>query len=436
MKYAAYKILSGLPNGALYGASFRRSRRLHADFLASGDQAGFVTRFREQALAQALARARATPFYARQGIGRTLADFPLIDKATVLDNFEALLHSRHAADLVTTGGTSGKPLAFYIDKNRKGAEWYWMTTGWACVGFELGRSWRAVLRNHALGERISVDNPLLREVCFDNFKLGQEYLRQVTAVIAARALPFVHAYPSAAYTLASFWHEHDCKPPSVRAFLCGSENVFPFQKALIQGTLGIRMLTWFGHSEKLILAHEGAQCENYHANPFYGITELLDEAGQAVAPGASGELVGTGFINTRMPFVRYRTGDHAHYVGEHCPDCGHIGTTFRAVQGRWSGDRIYRADGNVVTTTALNLHDAIYKRLNGLQYHQHRKGALEIWVVPGDNWDSAAEQELLAHLKMKVPVGLDFSVKPVKEVAYGANRKYQLLMQHVDKEQG
>src|SRR5690606_34530254 len=133
------------------------------------------------------------------------------------------------------------------------------------------------------------------------------------------------------------------------------------QKNLIQNILNIRMLTWYGHSEKLILAHEGVTCEHYHCNPFYGYAEIIDENGRpATHPGDFGELVGTGFINSRTPFIRYRTGDYAEFVGNTCPNCGHIGLTFKNIKGRWNGDKILLSNNTFITTTALNLHDKIY----------------------------------------------------------------------------
>ena len=39
------------------------------------------------------------------------------------------------------------------------------------------------------------------------------------------------------------------------------------------------------------------------------IIEVLDEAGQPVAPGETGEAVITGLTSETQPFIRYRTGD-------------------------------------------------------------------------------------------------------------------------------
>lgn len=218
---------------------------------------------------------------------------------------------------------------------------------------------------------------------------------------------------------------------SFNTFLCGSETVFPFQKELIQNELKIRMYSFYGQTEKLILAGEEAFCENYHSNPFYGITEVIDESGKVVkTPGVLGELVGTGFINTKMPFIRYKTGDISEYVGETCPNCGFIGVTFKNVQGR-KGDKIYKSDGSAITTTALNLHGDIYNYIDNMQYFQDKIGELEIRVIPQKGFNTSIKNKLLNELSVKVGKNLKISIVEVENVEYTINNKCQILIQKI-----
>lgn len=223
---------------------------------------------------------------------------------------------------------------------------------------------------------------------------------------------------------------------TLKTFLCGSENVYQFQKDLIQKDLNIRMYTWYGLSEKVILAGEGESCENYHSNPFYGCTEVVDENDKPVnLTGEIGELVGTGFLNTKMPFIRYRTGDFAEYVGKACPDCGHVGVTFKNVKGRRIVDRIYKSDGSAITTTALNLHSDIYYYIKGLQYYQDVKGILQVRVIPENSYTSDTEVKFLNELKTRVGEGLNIQVVEVDALEYTVNNKYQILIQKIKNEQ-
>lgn len=420
-----------LPDDLLFGESYECARKINFDYDQSKDKIDFISSYQEEKLKSIFKLAGQTSFYEYLNDSPLqLEKLPFISKEIILESFDNMIVSMKGADYITTGGTSGKPLGFYINKNRKGFEWFWMTNNWANVGFTM-RDYRAVLRNHKLnGEQSKVD-PLLREIQYDNFSLNKEYLDIIVSDINKKNIHFLHAYPSAAFILANRLKESKTKT-SLSAFLCGSENVFSFQKKLIQDQLNIRMYTWYGHSEKLILAGEGPTCENYHSNPFYGYLEIVDENGNRIdIKGTTGELIGTGFMNTKMPFIRYRTGDFAEYVGDSCPDCGHIGITFKKVIGRWKGDKIYKSDNSIITTTALNLHNDVYNYIQNIQYFQEQKGVLEVRVIPEKNYTPSVKKKILSELLTKVGNNLEIKLIEVDKVEYSPNNKFQLLIQKI-----
>ena len=420
-----------LPDDILFGESYRYAKKIDSTFKESKDKIDFVSSYQQEKLKSLFKLAGKTSFYQYLNEPNIqIEKISFINKNTILESFDKMIIKKSGADYVTTGGTSGKPLGFYINKNRKGFEWFWMTNNWNKVGFTL-KDYRAVLRNHKLKERKFQIDPLVREYRYNNFSLNDSYIDYVIKHSLENNIKFLHAYPSAAYMLASRIKKMKSKH-SFNTFLCGSETVFPFQKELIQKELEIRMYTFYGHTEKLILAGEESVCENYHSNPFYGFTEIIDGSGSPIkTAGLSGELVGTGFINTKMPFIRYKTGDFAEYVGEICPNCGHIGLTFKNVKGRWIGDKIYKSDGAVITTTALNLHNDAYHYIKNIQYKQEQKGELEVRIVPENNYNSLIKEKLLNELILKVGNNLKINIVEVESVEYTQNNKFQLLIQKI-----
>jgi len=433
MKSIIHQLIRILPDETLFGSSFRKAQRIAKEYEASTDKVDFINCYQAEQLKRILSIAEKAPYYKGINEYKNFGDLPFTDKNTMQQDIGAFVVDKKGADLCSTGGTtSGRPLNFYIDKNRKGFEWFWMAKdNWSKVGFRTNE-YRAVLRNHKLNGAKHNVNHLLKEVQFDNHALKDSYLDYIIDYISDHDLKYVHAYPSAAFLLAKRIYVTNRSTPIV-AFLSGSESVFENQKNLIQNILKKRMFTWYGHSEKLILAAENTHCENYHVNPFYGYAEIIDRDGNIInTPGKSGELVGTGFMNTKMPFIRYKTDDEAEYLGHVCPDCGHIGMTFKNVIGRRGADVIYKEDGSIITTSSMMLTYDIYQYIKGVQYYQQKKGELIIRIVPQKGYNEETRQKVLDIMQPRFRDGLKINLVEVESLEFTKNNKLKLLIQDME----
>jgi phenylacetate-CoA ligase len=275
-------------------------------------------------------------------------------------------------------------------------------------------------------------NPITREVVFDGFRLDDEYFAVIYRVLRALRIRFIHCYPSTACEFATFLLRKELDVSFISAFLSGSENIFDYQLDLIQGRLGIRFYNWYGHSEKLVLAGYCERTNDYHVEPGYGYFELINEKGHVIKePGQTGEIVGTSFHNPGMPFIRYRTGDVAEFVSDNCPACNRHVPIIRNIKGRWSGDRIYNADGTFVTTTALNLHGDLYSVINGLQYVQERKGKLEVLIVKSNEYKPQHEKALYDQFRRKLKPDTEVTIHNVEQLRRMPNGKIVHLISSV-----
>lgn len=434
MQTLIQKLIRTLPDEVVFGASFRRAGKIADEFEKTNNKQDFITEYQHEQLQKIISIAQQAPYHRNITSYKRFEDIPFTDKNIIQKMPDNFLVEKSGADVCSTGGTtSGRPMRFYIDKSRKGFEWYWMAKyNWGNVGFKLN-DYRAVLRNHKLNGAQHQVNHLLKEVQFDNHALKDPYLDYIINYIVDHNLKFVHAYPSAAFLLAKRIYVTNRDTP-IKAFLSGSESVFDNQKNLIQNILKKRMYTWYGHSEKLILAAENAHCENYHVNPFYGYAEIIDEEGKPVTrPGTLGELVGTGFINTKMPFIRYRTEDEAEFIGHVCPDCGHIGLTFKNVVGRRGADVIYKEDGSIVTPSSMMLNYDVYQYIKGVQYYQKKKGELIIRVVPQKDYNEETRKKVLnTYMLPRFRDGLKIEMIEVDSLEYTKNNKVKLLIQDME----
>jgi phenylacetate-CoA ligase len=378
---------------------------------------------------------RSVPYYRKRYGGLPLQSvddlqrFDFVDRQILSDGFdefksETINPAKY--ELGTTGGTSGAPLRLLLPRNRYLVEWGAMFALWRKTGYR-GQI-RAVLRNHRLPKSDLCSRPLTRELQFDNFRLTDDYLGFVYETMEKRRIAFLHAYPSAAYRFASFVEREKLPLNHLKVILSGSENVYPHYRQLITDRLGIRFYSWYGHSERLVLAGQCQGSDYYHVEPRYGWFELVDKNGCPVREiGQEGEIVGTTLNNFGMPLIRYRTGDHAVLAGDYCPVCRRKVTLLRDIRGRWSGERIFRLDKSFVTTTALNVHDEVLVQLRGVQFEQHRPGHLLVRIVPGPGFSRETVTKLTTFYADRLGVGSQVEVEVGSALKRRENGKFLLL---------
>ncbi len=346
---------------------------------------------------------------------------PFIDKNSVIGNLNRMMTKPKEAsgvDYVATGGTSGSPLRFYIDAGRSAVEFAYLSTSWERCGYKTGMP-SAVFRGQVVrpdrnGLRHEYD-PILRRHYYSNFHMDVQSIKKYLQHIETIGPCFLLAYPSSAFALAQFLVK--TKTPfngRIKAVLAGSENVYPDQRECIEKAFGCRFFSWYGHSEKLVLAAECESSSDYHVLPTYGYCELIAENGSPVRQvGQRGEIVGTGFINTIVPFIRYRTGDYAEYAGESCDACGRETMILRNLEGRWPQGDLVGKDGGLLSMTAINVHDDTFAKVKDYQFRQSVAGRAILSVIAVEDLSEAEQRRIVENMNQRLQgqVALELEVR-------------------------
>jgi asparagine synthase (glutamine-hydrolysing) len=356
---------------------------------------------------------------------------PIIDRYVVRDHLQQMCtKSLDSPDIeiVSTGGTSAEPLRFVHPVDRSAFEYAFLVASWQRAGYVLGTP-LAVLRGKIVepdrhGIRHEYD-PVLRHHYYSSFHMSDENMGRYVEHISTIGPCFLHVYPSTVAALARFLRRARARAPgNIRGIIAESEIVYPEQRRMVEEVFGCRYFSCYGHTEKLVLAAECEHSTDYHVWPTYGYFELLDEDGQPVTtPGQRGEIVGTGFINTVMPFIRYRTGDWATYVGDHCEACGREHTIIRDIQGHRTQEVLVAADGTEIPWTALNMHDDTFVRVRQFQFMQQIPGRAVLRVVAGDGYGEQDARRICQNLGHKLDGQLTFSVELVDTIPPSARGK-------------
>ena len=355
---------------------------------------------------------------------KDMNQLPTIDKNIVIENLSDMCTKSIRSidvDFGSTGGVSGIPLHFYLNASRSFIEYAFLTKSWKRVGYKLGTP-MAVLR----GKIVRADrnglyheyDPVLRHHIYSSFHMSDENMGRYLKHIATIGPCFMHVYPSSIAALAWFIRRKSVSVPrNILGIIAESEIVYPEQRAMVEEIFGCRVFSCYGHSEKLVLAAGCEKTNDYHVWPTYGYFELLDEDGYSVTkPGQKGEIVGTGFINTVMPFIRYRTGDYATYVSNRCDACGREHTIINKIRGHRTQEVLIAANGHEISWTALNMHDDTFINVRQFQFKQEKQGQAVLYVVPADGFCEKDSERIYRNLGRKLDGQVTFSIKPVDAI--------------------
>ena len=374
---------------------------------------------------------------------RDLADLsalPLLSKEMIAGMTEDLLADNFPPARRQerfTGGTTGTPLGFFVERGRTDAlerafiarSWGWMGVNFAdrCV----------ILKGQVVDERElregrfwQTSYPERSWTFFSAQHMSEENLPAYARKIMELRPVFIQSFPSGLDLLAKFWLRRGLPPiAGLRMVHLSSETLRVDQRERFQKAFGAPVFSNYGQSECAVLASECEHDSSYHVFPEYGVTEIVRPDGTPTVPGELGEIVGTGFNNYAMPMIRYRTGDLGSWSRRHCV-CGRPFPLMERLEGRGQ-DVVVARDGHIVPLNALifGSHLPEFRFLKEIQVRQKEPGELTLAVVPYPEYTAEIGLVMAAKLERVSDQAVSIRVEVVDQIPRTAGGKFQLLIQ-------
>ena len=237
--------------------------------------------------------------------------FPFIDKEIVKSNEDQFISDKFKkSELIQkkTSGSTGMPLAIYMNKDTTLKEWAFVVHIWERIGF-TSKSSRILMREiEDKNKGICYFDGLKNELRIDISNMTPENMEIYCKAIERYKPDYIHGYPSATLQLCKFIEKRGIKH-QFKGVLPSSEGMSKEEVNYIKRVLNCPCLSFYGHTERLVMAGQCECSECYHVEPLYGYCELIDKNGEVIREeGKTGEIVATGFCNTGMPLIRYKTG--------------------------------------------------------------------------------------------------------------------------------
>ncbi|MDY6932457.1 MAG: hypothetical protein SVJ22_11155, partial [Halobacteriota archaeon] len=172
-----------------------------------------------------------------------------------------------------------------------------------------------------------------------------------------------------------------------------------------------------------------SQCRNHNYHLFTDNVwvEFLDDKGDEVATGETGEIVLTTMRSRAMPFIRYRIGDLGRPSGRTC-SCGSNFPLIESFEGR-CGDSFILPSGKIILSMRILdvLDPIVEKNINLVEEYkviQKEKGLIVIQIVKGKNYCEEPFKKVIEKLYEIFGEPVDIVVEPLEKIpSKGIKRK-------------
>jgi phenylacetate-CoA ligase len=355
---------------------------------------------------------------------------PLLEKRDLLEHREEMVATNIPAErrlFLTTGGTTGEPVGFYLEKGiGRAKEQAFREAMWKRGGY-FDDARMAMLRGHITSTtadgRISSYDATRDWLVLSSYHLSPERLPLYLEKLERFKPDLLYTFASTALQFAEYLEAagHEWRVP-LRGVLCSSERLTVPQQRIIERVFKARCYTWYGHTERVVLAAWGRKSQLYYFHPQYGLAEFGPPDAQGLR-----EVIGTTFDNLAMPLVRYRTGDYVRLLEDDSVEKEYPWPAATEIAGR-EQEFVFSGTGRKISLATFNMHDDIFEDIYSVQFYQDRPGVIAFRYIPGPGFNSARLPRIEAGLRRKLGDDFELTLHPVQEVERTARGKHKWLV--------
>lgn len=377
---------------------------------------------------------------------KDLPKLPLLSRQDITDHLDAMTWFDAPNGGViphTTGGSSGEPLKFYIDRARQAADWAarWRARGW--WGVQPGDPeiilWGAPARPNTVDHVRRWRDAMLNQHLLNAFDMSSATMDQYIEQLRAIQPVCVYGYASSLALLARHVIDRGVSLGSyrLRAVFTTGEVLLDHDREAIEVAFNAPVVIEYGCRDGGLLAY-GCPAGELHVPQENAIVELLDADGHAVVPGEVGEVVVTYLELFAMPLIRYRTGDLARQPADAniratCA-CGRASMTLTEVKGRKTDQIVTRDGDRIKRMHALSLI-YVLREIDGLRQFRITQPCLErleVDLVADDRVTPEVERSIKKGLRQRMGEDVTINLRRRDRIPPIASGKHACVISHVE----
>ena len=372
---------------------------------------------------------------------QALQRLPLLDKITFNQNRDAYLSTtadRTSLILNRTGGSTGNPAAFYMDRYTvehyeaarwRGLSWHDIHIGdpsvmvWGSpIELSQRQKWTYEWKERLLKNRIMISA----------FDLQAEKIHSILTKIRDFRPAYMYGYASALFMLAKLIRDARVRfPLKLKGVVSTSETLHEYQRELMREVFRSPVINEYGARDGGIIAYECSHGKMHIQAENLWLETVDIRTKQPLSPGEDGLLVVTDLHNFAMPRLRYEIGDYGAISYRHCA-CG-LGLP---ILDRLSG----RVEELFVTKHGKFVHGQIFahmiRQIDGVEQYQvvqHDVDNLTLKVVASADAEHVRDElDKIASRAQEVLEGADVQIEFTDSIPPSASGKLRTSIREFD----
>jgi phenylacetate-CoA ligase len=324
-----------------------------------------------------------------------LKAIPLLNKETVRDRIQEFIDERFKPSKLFkkyTSGSTGIPMTIYMDSEQIGAFLAFRADLLSRIGYTARSKQVSLWEKIYIGKKrnlpfVKYGNKFIISIRY----FTKEFLHDLVKEIQRFDPEYILGYPSALAVLSGFIKRHKLSIfRRLKAVISYTETLYDWQRELIEEAFGARVFSLYAMTEASALGGGCEYLDNLHFYPQHSLVELEDINEEYK------EIVGTGFTNYAMPFIRYRTGDMVTGSKRYCDQCGRYYQVVNQIEGRIN-DFLINEEGNIIPR--LMTWIKIFPNVKQFQFSQDEPGKAYLKIVRAEKYSDADTQFIRSKLE-------------------------------------
>lgn len=259
-----------------------------------------------------------------------------------------------------TGGSTGSPLKYRLDKSERFQGGAILYRGWGYGGYELGDKMvflaGSSLDVGARSNLITKAHETVRNIRkLSSLDMGEKEMSSYVKIMNSFKPNFIRGYASSIYFFSKWIRDNDFFIHKPLAIFTTAEKLHHHMREMIEGVFDCEVYDGYGLNDGGVSAFECSEHSGLHIDVERSVLEIADENGCQLNEGI-GKILATSLHNYAMPFIRYDTNDLGNLLPENdiC-SCGRNYKLLKDVIGR---DREF-----LITPSGKLVHGAAFFNL-------------------------------------------------------------------------